>query len=109
MEKLFAGGRIDIGRLRDDQIQRHFLAVAVNLDGNRVAGCQGCGGFDAADGIQVVAQTQRFVEAGLAFDRDPGRCKIMLNDGDPAIVGLFDVVGLAFVDVRKRDFLILLF
>ena len=36
-EELFAAGGIDISRLWDDQIKGHFLAVAVNLDGNRVA------------------------------------------------------------------------
>ena len=37
MRLLVAGG-IDLGRLRDDEIQRHFLAVAVDLDRDGVAG-----------------------------------------------------------------------
>ena len=36
--QLLAAGGINLGRLRDDEIQRHFLAVAVDLDGDGVAG-----------------------------------------------------------------------
>src|SRR5690606_3627882 len=65
--------------------------------------------FDGADGIQIVGQAQGFVVADLAFGRHPGRREVVLHHADPAVVRLFDVAGLALVDVREGDLLEFLF
>lgn len=68
MGLLVAGG-IDLGRLRDDEIQRHFLAVAVDLHRDGVAGS--LLGFD---GVEVIRR-------GHGFARELGDDVALLQAG----------------------------
>src|SRR5690606_37679104 len=77
----------------------------VRVDTGGVAWLHRAHGFDTARRVQVGLDLQQFVGAGLALGRYPGRGEVVLHHGDPAVVGLFDVVALVFGDVREGDLL----